>query len=496
MTTFLQDEIGRVPGASVIPTDTAAILAANPAWTLAGDVWETVTTEDMTVLEWVGDAPLTPRMQYALTIDVNVSVDASVRWLVHQTYYDGGTLTLADGAANIDPTTPVTAGAWTATARAWNAPEGIESGHFTTEVTAPIGTLIQLRAPFAAPLDGPLQIRAGAISAETIEGGAFTGETFTGGEFIGGEFRTSDTLPGQVTLADDAVGGGPGIRIDPIDATGITTPPGVSPSMNGMVVSGGVSTEGRTSFARLTPSYTLIRQSSTDETGPATWIRVEDGALSMHTVPDVATPTVNRSGISVADGVINIVSSPGTGSVAAVNANHVNSRLYYKSATGAVGIMATGLLGTYMEYTEPNGDSRRLSIDADGAWVEATEGGVTKKFNLVGTTWTPLALLNGWAPYTGGGGYYNGLRAQRTPLGIRVDGMVGGGTAYGVVAVLPDDMQDVAAKRFFGPVNGNSLGSLAIHRDPGNGNKFVISYIGGPTSGIISLAISTDAALL
>src|SRR5699024_5862649 len=188
---------------------------------LTGDVWETVATEDVTVLDWGTPAPVTPRMGYVLTVEVQTDQPAEVRWLIHQTYYDGGTLTLADGAANIDPTTPVTAGAWVATARAWDAPEGIVSGSFVTEVTAPVGTTIQLRAPFAAPLDGPLTIRAGAISADKIEGGHFTGETFEGGSFVGGEFRTSDNLPGSVRIADDAFNYSgrtlPGIEIIPED---------------------------------------------------------------------------------------------------------------------------------------------------------------------------------------------------------------------------------------------------------------------------------------
>ena len=48
------------------------------------------------------------------------------------------------------------------------------------------------------------KIAAEGIIANVIQGGAFTGETFEGGSFVGGEFRTSDTLPGRVTLADDA----------------------------------------------------------------------------------------------------------------------------------------------------------------------------------------------------------------------------------------------------------------------------------------------------
>src|SRR5699024_3878207 len=69
------------------------------------------------------------------------------------------------------------------------------------------------------------KLGAHSISADLIEGGHFTGETFEGGSFVGGEFRTSDTLPGQVTLADDAYINSstgvahPGIRVEPLDTS-------------------------------------------------------------------------------------------------------------------------------------------------------------------------------------------------------------------------------------------------------------------------------------
>lgn len=175
MSTFFADEVSRLPGESVIPTDTATLEAVNPAWTLAGGVWTaTIPDEGVVTLDWwttsqYAQSPLTPRMGYILTIEVNADQDATVRWLAHVTYQDGGTLPLADGAANHDADTPIMAGAWQVTARAWDAPAGVTSGSFSVEVSAPIGTLVQLRAPMAAPLDGPLVVRADRVVARSIE---------------------------------------------------------------------------------------------------------------------------------------------------------------------------------------------------------------------------------------------------------------------------------------------------------------------------------------
>lgn len=93
----------------------------------------------------------------------------------------------------------------------------------------------------------------GDLTADRINGGHFTGETFTGGAFVGGEFRTSDTLPGQVTLADNAFNyfgvTGPGLSIEPTDPTGYTSLPGIGPADGGVAILGGESGEGSSGMA-------------------------------------------------------------------------------------------------------------------------------------------------------------------------------------------------------------------------------------------------------
>src|SRR5699024_4044559 len=109
------------------------------------------------------------------------------------------------------------------------------------------------------------KLEANSISADLIEGGHFTGETFEGGSFVGGEFRTSDTLPGQVTLADDAYINSstgvahPGIRLEPLDTSTMARPPGIGPGDLGVYVDGGSDTSGRRSYLLASPEASLMR---------------------------------------------------------------------------------------------------------------------------------------------------------------------------------------------------------------------------------------------
>src|SRR5699024_10090516 len=109
------------------------------------------------------------------------------------------------------------------------------------------------------------KLEANSISADLIEGGHFTGETFEGGTFVGGEFRTSDNLPGQVVLADDALSTnigtttGPGIRVVPEDATGFEYMPGIGPSTAGLMIYGGKRAGTGASIVQANPDASLMR---------------------------------------------------------------------------------------------------------------------------------------------------------------------------------------------------------------------------------------------
>ena len=109
-------------------------------------------------------------------------------------------------------------------------------------------------------------IASGAIHADEIVGGSFTGETFEGGIFTGGLFKTSDALPGQVELADDAYvthldGGGvyPGVRITPIDTSRTSLPAAIGPSALGLTVFGGRSVTGESSIVQCNPDGAFLR---------------------------------------------------------------------------------------------------------------------------------------------------------------------------------------------------------------------------------------------
>ena len=109
-------------------------------------------------------------------------------------------------------------------------------------------------------------IAAGAIHADEIVGGSFTGETFEGGTFTGGLFKTSDNLPGQVELADDAYvthfdGGGtyPGLRIVPIDTSDMALPAAIGPAQKGLTIFGGRKLTGGSSIVQANPAASFMR---------------------------------------------------------------------------------------------------------------------------------------------------------------------------------------------------------------------------------------------
>lgn len=92
--------------------------------------------------------------------------------------------------------------------------------------------------------------------------------------------------------------------------------------------------------------------------------------------------------------------------------------------------------------------------------------------------WVTLALTNGWKAYTGGGGYFPGLRARVTPVGLQIQGMIAGG-ATGTVAVLPATMQPEYARMFPAPAAGNTTAYCSVSLD---GTSMAIRYNSGPTT--------------
>ena len=187
-------------------------------------------------------------------------------------------------------------------------------------------------------------IASGAIRADEIVGGSFTGETFEGGTFTGGLFKTSDALPGEVSLRDDAMvfdstSSLPGIRITPSDTSSYNLPPCIYPSALGMVIYGG----------RLT-------------TGAESWIAAEPAKFGMTR----RFPAGNRAEIGFISGEV---------SMRQYAADGAESSAIYAAGT-SVGLTIPGkaeirVSGSeaYMRSTS-GGVTRTLSVDGNGVWAK------------------------------------------------------------------------------------------------------------------------------
>lgn len=321
------------------------------------------------------------------------------------------------------------------------------------------------------------------------------------GVFVGGEFRTSDTLPGQVTLSDTASQGGPGLSVEPEDATGYDVLPSIGPDGPEMHIRGGVSTDGNLAGAAFTPSKVSIYHNGPGTNGTGAWMDVGDMQADLGVRPDITNP-MHESGIRAREQSVTAFSQSAAG-LGDIYASPTGASISFKDPAEQTSEYTARIVsdasGAKLLFRPPGGNGGRFTVDAEGIWVEreiTPQSQQWVRYNLEGTTWTNLTLLNGWQAYTGSGGYFNGLRAQRTPLGIRVDGMIQGGTT-GVIAVLPDSMQDVAAKQFtaVASVSGREPAYMAVARSTAHGDKYVVHYLQGPSAPNY-VSVSTDAALL
>lgn len=96
-------------------------------------------------------------------------------------------------------------------------------------------------------------------------------------------------------------------------------------------------------------------------------------------------------------------------------------------------------------------------------------------------SWVGLTLMNGWKPYLGGGGYYGGLRARKTTLGIQVQGMIASGPTNSTIAGLPDALQPPYAAQLVAPATGGTaICSVSAASD--FGGKLAVRYNSGSDS--------------
>ena len=200
------------------------------------------------------------------------------------------------------------------------------------------------------------------------------GEHIYGTVIEGGEIRTTDGLPGQVILSDegyvDSAGGVkfPGIRIIPIDASKLVTPPGMGPNANGFVITGGRNLTGGRGFSIYSPGaaeMSFVEGSIRSDVRAAkgyAWVTTHDGTGNRGEV--AAQSTFAQVKATAADGTAGVIEA--TPSSALVTTKDPGGNMMSR-------IMSNGR-EAYLWSTGSDGLGRVLSVDSDGVWVKAQRG--------------------------------------------------------------------------------------------------------------------------
>ena len=251
-------------------------------------------------------------------------------------------------------------------------------------------------------------IASGAIHADEIVGGSFTGETFEGGTFTGGLFKTSDNLPGQVELADDAYvthldGGGtfPGLRVVPTDTSATNLPAAIGPSVNGLTIFGGRSISGGSSIVQCNPGGSFLRtfrpdgsRGGTIQTSPeASFVRTyrKDGSVggTIQASPEGSfMQTLRADGSSAGSitvtGTFTSMVTNGAGNAAGML--YANSTSAHIRTVDANNVTTARLHADATEsyiYSRAGGSQRYLTVDGTGIWAKTNESGSWQWVNLV-----------------------------------------------------------------------------------------------------------------
>lgn len=90
--------------------------------------------------------------------------------------------------------------------------------------------------------------------------------------------------------------------------------------------------------------------------------------------------------------------------------------------------------------------------------------------------WQSISLVNGWLPYTGGGGYYPGARARAVPGGVQIQAMVRSG-AKGNIGLLPANLRPLHATFLTAQTPGGVPGQVFVSLA---GGGQAIAYNAGP----------------
>lgn len=381
-----------------------------------------------------GDGPwsgvvLEPGAVYALSVEVNAPGETTAGWGVTVTDGSGGEYVLADPA---DAET-VPGGQWVTVTRNLPAP----AFPTTATVTLAVPTGTQARNPSMSARTGRTVLTVpGDVLAENImaSGGIVAGtpgaarveltdeglvaydatgtETAQiqgeGGEFVGGEFRTSDTLPGQVTLSDTASQGSPGLSVEPEDSTGYDVLPSIGPDATTMHVRGGVADDGSLAGALFGPAGVSLYQNGPGENGTGAWVDVAGMQADLGVRPDRTDP-MYESGIRAREQSVTAFSQ-GAAGLGDIYASPTGASISFKDPAEQTSEYTARIVsnasGTKLFFRPPGETGGRLTVDAEGIWVEretAPQANTWIRYNLEDTATMPAPEVipvigtNGWS---------------------------------------------------------------------------------------------------
>lgn len=363
------------------------------------------------------------------------------------------------------------------------------------------------------------KIAAEGIVADVIQGGSFVGETFEGGSFTGGLFKTSDDLPGQVAIADDAHFyptqgvAGPGIRIVPEDQRDFAAFPGIGPAGDGAELSGGMNTSGESAYIFARPNSAYLRTLRADGSISSN-IQANPDVVVLRTVrADGSTNSNIQASLDAvslrtarSDGTISstIQASPESaflrnrrtdGTVSSqlrAGGEYSEVGMFKPNGSNYASLLRASSDEAYM-FTSAGGATRYLSVDANGIWVKTNAGGGGwREYNLEET-----AQDSGWNNFSVSSGITLVQQtAWRNKGGIiwlagsvRADWAVGAWTS---IATLPAALRPSRNIRATAPIDGrpthlleiNTAGALRLYRPPndaGGGWAVQVSTIMWPT---------------
>lgn len=280
-----------------------------------------------------------------------------------------------------------------------------------------------------------------AFDTAGVETARIQGE---GGEFVGGEFRTSDNLPGQVAIADDAVDNdfdgrtlGPGIRVTPTDTSDMVYPASIGPTTHGLTIYGGRRTTGGRSIVQCNPGASFLRTFREDgTTGGEVQTSVNESFMRTYradgTIGGVIQTSLDNSYMRTlrADGTSYALGSQNNEvSMRRVNSDGVETAAMYVSESS---------LGM-VRNADDGGASYGFRVTATGVWAEqyGAGGGF---YNLLET-----ASDSGWQSITLDSGFSGSASlAWRNKGGvIWFRGTITGswsGASYDTVATLPAEV--------------------------------------------------------